>query len=150
MVAIMESASGIKNRIVCQNASIQPKVKLMKLTDNVPILMVDDQVENLRALEAVLDSPGLTLVRAQSGHEALQLVLRHDFALVLLDVQMPVMDGFEVAESLRLNPRTRHIPIIFVTAGMNDLNLQFRGYQLGAVDYLIRVQPEFDTSQKPY
>lgn len=110
----------------------------MKLTDNVPILMVDDQVENLRALEAVLDSPGLTLVRAQSGAEALQLVLHHDFALVLLDVQMPVMDGFEVAESLRLNPRTRHIPIIFVTAGMNDLNLQFKGYQLGAVDYLIK------------
>ncbi len=122
----------------------------MKLTDNVPILMVDDQLENLRALEAVLDGPGLTLVRAQSGKEALQLVLHHDFALVLLDVQMPVMDGFEVAELLRQNPQTRHIPIIFVTAGMNDLNLQFRGYQLGAVDYLIRVQPEFDTSQKPY
>ena len=80
------------------------------------ILVVDDHRENLIALEAILDADGRNLVMAQSGNEALSLALKHDFALVLLDVQMPEMDGFEVAELMRKNKKTRHIPIIFVTA----------------------------------
>ncbi len=110
----------------------------MLAADTVPILIVDDRPENLIAMDAILDQPGLSLVKAQSGNEALRLVLRHDFALVLLDVQMPDMDGFETAELLRINPKTRHIPIIFVTAGMKDLRLQFKGYELGAVDYMMK------------
>jgi DNA-binding response OmpR family regulator len=80
----------------------------------------------------------LDLVKAQSGNDALRLSLKQDFALVLLDVQMPGMSGFETAELMRANPKTRHLPIIFVTAGMNDAQLQFKGYELGAVDYLIK------------
>lgn len=107
-------------------------------SDNVAILLVDDRPENLAALEAVLDFPGLDLVKAESGNDALRLSLKQEFALVLLDVQMPGMSGFETAELMRSNPKTKHLPIIFVTAGMNDAQLQFKGYELGAVDYLIK------------
>ena len=108
------------------------------MSDKVAILLVDDRPENLAALEAVLDFEGLDLVKAKSGNDALRLTLKQDFALVLLDVQMPGMSGFETAELMRSNPKTRHVPIIFVTAGMNDAQLQFTGYELGAVDYLIK------------
>lgn len=106
------------------------------MNDNVAVLLVDDRPENLTALEAVLDFPGLDLVKAESGNDALRLSLKQDFALVLLDVQMPGMSGFETAELMRSNPKTKHLPIIFVTAGMNDTRLLFKGYELGAVDYL--------------
>ena len=106
--------------------------------EKVSILLVDDRPENLAALEAVLEPLQLELVSAGSGNEALKLSLKHDFALVLLDVQMPGMSGFETAELMRANPKTRHRPIIFVTAGMSDTHLQFKGYELGAVDYLIK------------
>ena len=102
------------------------------------ILIVDDKPENLVALEAVLGDDGLNLVKASSGNDALRHTLKQDFALVLLDVQMPGMDGFETAELMRSNPKTRHLPIIFVTAGMKDIQLQFKGYELGSVDYLIK------------
>ena len=100
--------------------------------------MVDDRPENLLSLEALLSDQGYKLVSALSGNEALRLTLKQDFALVLLDVQMPEMDGFETAELMRANPKTRHIPIIFVTAGMKDLKFQFKGYDSGAVDYLAK------------
>lgn len=106
--------------------------------EDVAVLLVDDRTENLAALEAVLNHQELNLVKAQSGNDALRLSLKQDFALVLLDVQMPGMSGFETAELMRANPKTRHLPIIFVTAGMNDAQLQFKGYELGAVDYLIK------------
>ena len=110
----------------------------------VPILMVDDRQENLLSLEALLSDQGYKLVSALSGNEALRLTLKQDFALVLLDVQMPEMDGFEIAELMRANPKTRHIPIIFVTAGMKDLKFQFKGYDSGAVDYLAKpIEPMF-------
>src|SRR5689334_23770404 len=80
------------------------------------ILLVDDRPENLVALEALLDGPGVNLVTAQSGAEALKRLLARDFALILLDVQMPGMDGFETAELIRQRDRSRHTPIIFVTA----------------------------------
>ena len=106
----------------------------------IPVLLVDDRQENLTALEALLEDMSLPLplqlVKATSGNEALRQSLRHDFAVVLLDVQMPEMDGLETAELLRANPRTRHLPIIFVTAGLHDRVRQFKGYEMGAVDFL--------------
>jgi PAS domain S-box-containing protein len=106
----------------------------------IPILMVDDRPENLTALEALLADLDLDLelVMASSGNEALRHSLRADFALILLDVQMPGMDGMETATLLRANPKTRHLPIIFITAGLNEKSYLFRGYESGAVDYLIK------------
>ena len=102
------------------------------------ILLVDDHRENLIALEAILEAPGRQLVMATSGNEALQLALKHDFSLVLLDVQMPEMDGFEVAQLLRQGKKTRTIPIIFVTAISKEHKYVFKGYECGAVDYLFK------------
>ncbi|MBA5690279.1 hybrid sensor histidine kinase/response regulator [Rugamonas apoptosis] len=106
----------------------------------VPVLLVDDRRENLAALAALLADfdLGLELVCAESGNEALRLSLRHEFALVLMDVQMPDMNGMETATLLRANPKTRQLPIVFVTAGMAEQPHQFAGYELGAVDYLIK------------
>jgi len=106
------------------------------LSQTVPILLVDDRPENLIVLEGLLSDQGYELIKALSGNEALHMALKQDFALVLLDVLMPVMDGFETAELLRANPKTRHIPIIFVTAVMKDS--QFKGYDVGAIDYLMK------------
>lgn len=100
------------------------------------ILIVDDRKENLIALDALLQSLNVEILQANSGNEALAKVLDHEFALVLLDVQMPEMDGFEVAELMRINPSTQRIPIIFVTAISKEEEYHFKGYQLGAVDYL--------------
>jgi PAS domain S-box-containing protein len=113
------------------------------LAARVEILLVDDRPENLLALEAILDPLGHTLVRAQSGEEALRAVLQHDFACILLDVQMPGMNGFEVARIVKSRERTRHIPIIFLTAISKEDEYVFTGYSVGAVDYLFKpFQPE--------
>jgi PAS domain S-box-containing protein len=105
----------------------------------VSILLVDDRPENLFALKAMLSSRDNRLVTASSGKEALSLLLlRDDFALVLLDVSMPAMDGFEVASRMKQSERTRHIPIVFVTAVANDASHMSKGYSVGAVDYLIK------------
>lgn len=110
----------------------------MPITGKPLILLVDDRVENLISLESVLENLDTETYRALSGNEALALTLKHDFALVLLDVQMPEMDGFETAELMRSNPKTRHLPIIFLTAGMKESQWQFKGYDSGAVDYLTK------------
>ena len=102
------------------------------------VLIVDDTPENLVALEVVLDDVDCTLVTANSGNEALSKLLKQEFALVLLDVQMPGMDGFEVAELMRNNKRTANVPIIFVTANSRDERNMRKGYQSGAVDYLFK------------
>jgi CheY-like chemotaxis protein len=102
------------------------------------ILIVDDREENLVTLEGILENPELNIVKAHSGNEALSLMLEYDFAMVLLDVQMPEMDGFETAEIMRSNERTKHIPIIFITAISKQREHVFRGYQTGAVDYLYK------------
>jgi signal transduction histidine kinase len=109
----------------------------------ISILLVDDRSENLRALEALLDPLGYQLVLARSGEEALRCVLRDDFAVILLDVQMPSMDGFETAELIRGRDRSRNTPIIFLTAvNTSDLHIS-RGYIAGAVDYLLKpIVPE--------
>ncbi|MBW8732886.1 MAG: response regulator, partial [Asticcacaulis sp.] len=104
----------------------------------VPFLLVDDRPENLLSLEALLRRDGLQFLKATSGVEALEILLRHEVALALLDVQMPEMDGFELAETMRGNERTRRIPIIFLTAGIGDRYRRFRGYDAGAVDYLAK------------
>ena len=106
------------------------------MTEPPKFLLVDDLEENLLALEALLAREGLELHRARSGEEALELILAHEYALALLDVQMPGMDGFELAEIMRANPRSQHIPIIFLTAGSGDAARKFHGYEAGAVDFI--------------
>jgi response regulator RpfG family c-di-GMP phosphodiesterase len=102
------------------------------------ILMVDDTPENLYSLEAILEAPGRNLIKANSGPEGLKALLKNDISLVLLDVQMPGMDGFEVAEIMRSNPKTKNVPIVFVTAISKDQKYVFKGYQTGAIDYLFK------------
>ncbi len=102
------------------------------------ILIVDDRPENLLVLEGLLEKMDCNIFKAFSGNDALGLMLDHDFALVLMDVQMPEMDGFETAELMRGSERTRHVPIIFVTAINKEQWHIFKGYELGAVDYLFK------------
>src|SRR5688572_29807671 len=109
----------------------------------VDVLTVDDTPANLRSLEVLMADMGANIVTASSGDEALRLLLDRDFALILLDVQMPGMDGYETASLIRMRERTRHIPIIFITAyNRSEVNVT-RGYELGAVDYLFKpIVPE--------
>ncbi len=109
---------------------------MMGESQPIKFLLVDDLEENLLALKALLQRDGLAFETARSGEEALELLLIHDFALALLDVQMPGMDGFELAEFMRGNERSSHIPIIFVTAGSAAPVRRFRGYEAGAVDFI--------------
>src|SRR5580704_3772223 len=106
------------------------------------ILLVDDSAENLVSLEAALEGLGQIVVTARSGKEALRHLLDADFAAVLLDVKMPEMDGFQTAELIRARKRSRHTPILFLTAYKSDEHL-FRGYDMGAVDFLFKpIVPE--------
>ena len=114
----------------------------MSDVQKVKILVVDDKPEKLLAVEAVLDGVDQTVVFARSGPEALRLLLAEKFAVILLDVNMPGMDGFETAELIRQHPRSEHTPIIFLTAFPDD-TFATRGYSLGAVDYILTpVVPE--------
>lgn len=111
-------------------------------------LLVDDVAENLIALSALLQRDDVEILTARSGMEALELLLIHDVALALVDVQMPGMDGFELAELIRGSERTRHIPLIFVTAGARDQYRLFKGYETGAVDFLYKpIDPHVLTSK---
>lgn len=101
-------------------------------------LLVDDLEENLLALAALLQRNDVEILTARSGAEALELLLVHDFALAFLDVQMPDMDGFELAELMRGSERTRHVPLIFVTAGAREQQRLFKGYESGAVDFIYK------------
>ena len=110
---------------------------------DISILVVDDVEQNLIAIEALLAAPGIRICKAASGIEALEILLVQEVALILLDVQMPNMNGFELAELVRGNPQTRSIPLIFMTAAINEPQRSFRGYQAGAVDYLYKpVHPD--------
>lgn len=102
------------------------------------ILIVDDRPENLLVMESLLEHMECNIFKANSGNEALSHMLDKDFALVLMDVQMPGMDGFETAELMRGRKKTRHIPIIFVTAISKEQKCIFKGYEVGAVDYLFK------------
>lgn len=110
----------------------------MESHDRINLLLVDDHVENLLALESILASPELNIVKASSGREALRFLLRESFALILMDVQMPDLNGIQTAELIRQNSRTRHIPIIFLTAHGDMKTRVFEGYHVGAVDYLFK------------
>jgi PAS domain S-box-containing protein len=111
--------------------------------DKVDILLVDDRPENLLALEAILEPLGQRLTRAQSGEAALRCLLEQDFAVILLDVQMPGMNGFETARMIKSRERTKNIPIIFLTAISKESAYVFKGYSVGAVDYMFKpFQPE--------
>ncbi|MGH8595729.1 MAG: response regulator, partial [Gammaproteobacteria bacterium] len=102
------------------------------------ILLVDDEPRNLLALHELLDAPDRNLMHAQSGDEALREVLKHDFAVILLDVRMPDLDGFETAKLIRSRVRSQQTPIIFVTGVYEDIKSVSRGYQVGAVDYILK------------
>jgi PAS domain S-box-containing protein len=111
--------------------------------EQVDILLVDDRPENLLALEAILESLGQRLVRARSGEDALRCLLEREFAVILLDVQMPGMNGFETAQMIKSRERTKFVPIIFLTAISKDQEYVFKGYSVGAVDYMFKpFQPE--------
>jgi CheY-like chemotaxis protein len=115
-----------------------PAAATTEATDKVHILLVDDRVENLVALEAILGSLEHDLVPARSGEEALKALLTREFAVILLDASMPGMDGFETATRIKRREKTRDIPIIFLTALNNEPQHAFRGYEVGAVDYLTK------------
>jgi len=116
--------------------------------ENAKILLVDDKPENLLALDSLLRREGVEIHRANSGVEALELLLQHEYAVALVDVQMPDMDGFELAELMRGTERTRPVPIIFVTAGAHSAQKTFQGYDSGAVDFLNKpLDPHVVTSK---
>jgi len=102
------------------------------------VLIVDDLPENLRALNALVRADDRVVHQARNGEEALALLLEHEFALAIVDVQMPGMDGFELAELMRGTGKTRHIPIVFVSAAGKELDYAFKGYETGAVDFLYK------------
>jgi CheY-like chemotaxis protein len=108
------------------------------VTERANILLVDDHPENLVALEAVLSSLDQVLVTAGSGEEALRALLKDDFALILLDAQMPGMDGFETAAQIKARARTKDVPIIFLTAADSDHRHAYRGYSVGGADYITK------------
>src|SRR5262245_39039574 len=108
----------------------------MPQLENIKVLVVDDLPEKLLVYRSVLEEPGIELVEARSGPEALRQLLTNDFAVILLDVNMPDMDGFETAALIRSRKRTAHTPIIFVTAYADELHA-IKGYSYGAVDYIL-------------
>lgn len=108
------------------------------MTAPVRFLIVDDIAENLVALEAILRRDGLEVLPARSAAEALEVLLAHDVALAICDVQMPEVDGFELVEMMRGSPRTQHVPVILVTAALADAQRTFKGYEAGAVDFLFK------------
>jgi len=112
------------------------------------ILIVDDIPANLLALESILEQPALNIIKANSGPEALAYLLEHEFALILLDVQMPNMDGLEFAELVRGTQKTKHVPIIFITANDQDMDTIRRAYSIGAVDFLFKPLDEIILKNK--
>jgi PAS domain S-box-containing protein len=124
-----------------QDRAAQPAAGHAATNGHVPskvnILLVDDRADKLLAVEAIIEPLGQNIVKARSGKEALRHLLNQDFAVILLDVAMPGMDGFETASLIRKRPRTEHTPIIFITSISNSEANVFQGYSLGAVDYII-------------
>lgn len=118
--------------------SLKERIIATEIKEKINILLVDDHPENLLALEAVLDAPHYHLIKANSGKEALKWLLDEDAAVILLDVHMPVLDGFETAALIKEREKTRHIPIIFLTAVNKADRYVFKGYNVGAVDYILK------------
>lgn len=125
--------------MITQNWDQQEQV----IADDVKILIVDDRPENLQALKAILTGQDRRLIAANSGREAIYKLLQDEFALILLDVMMPEIDGFELARLIKTREKTRNVPIIFLTAIATDIEHIFKGYSVGAVDYLSKpLEPE--------
>jgi CheY-like chemotaxis protein len=110
----------------------------VSVAERAKALLVDDRRDNLLALEAILQGLPVQAVAVESGEAALKQLLVDDFAVILLDAQMPNMDGFETAGHIKRRERTRHVPILFLTAADRDAQLALRGYAVGAVDYLTK------------
>jgi len=126
-----------------QDLEAEPRAAEEQALEKAKILLVDDEPKSLFALQELLSTLGQNLMVAQSGEEALRLALKNDFAVILLDVRMPGIDGFETARLIRSRERSRSTPIIFLTAAADEMNSMFRGYEVGAVDYLMKpVVPE--------
>jgi signal transduction histidine kinase len=124
-------------------ADFKPEAAATEAALQAKILLVDDEPKSLFALQELLSQLGQNLMIAQSGEEALRLALKNDFAVILLDVRMPGIDGFETARLIRNRERSRLTPIIFLTAAADEMASMFRGYEVGAVDYLMKpVVPE--------
>ncbi|MGZ3241821.1 MAG: response regulator, partial [Burkholderiaceae bacterium] len=124
--------------------------KKMVSPDGVPasILIVDDTPAKLESIAAVISSMGLEVTKASSARDALRYLLKQDFAVILLDVKMPIMDGFETATLIHGRPRSAHTPIIFITAEADSDSDRFRGYTMGAVDYIFSpILPEVLTAK---
>lgn len=130
------SLDGIAHFLLQLNDDLQSP--LLPKNDRVKILLVDDLKDNLLALEGVLRREDLDIFKVKSGTEALELMIVHEFALALIDVQMPVMSGFELAELMRGTKKTKNVPIIFVTATAKERSFSFKGYESGAVDFLLK------------
>ena len=131
------------NSAVDPVAASRPPASPEALTSLANILLVDDEPKSLYALQELLSTLGENLLTAASGEEALRLALKNDFAVILLDVRMPGIDGFETARLIRNRERSRLTPIIFLTAAADEMTSMFRGYEVGAVDYLMKpVVPE--------
>jgi phosphoserine phosphatase RsbU/P len=128
--------TSVDSRVMTRSSPFTPQSSLSLDVPLVKVLLVDDQPENLLALEAVLKTAEVSVVKARSGLEALRSLLNEDFALILMDVRMPGMDGFETAALIRQRKRSQHTPIIFLTAVETDNVQMFKGYSLGAVDYM--------------
>ena len=116
----------------------------MSVEQDIKILLVDDRKEDILSLEVILSTPNYKFEKATSGRDALRILLKEqDFAIILIDVQMPMLDGLETAQLIRESEKLRHIPIIFLTANIDRPNNVFKGYQAGAVDFMIKpVVPE--------
>src|SRR5580698_5599270 len=113
------------------------------MSDTINILLVDDEQRNLDALEAILDDPGYQLLRADDADKALRMLLAHDVAAIVLDIKMPVVSGFELAQLIKGTKKFRQIPIVFLTAHLLDDRDVLTGYGTGAVDYLTKpVNPQ--------
>lgn len=144
MLAVMKKWTEPKNSIKKLNDTVldpiffQKEEREQKWDKKVNILLVDDRKENLLSLEAVLDSPRYRLVCVQSGEEALRCVLKEEFALILLDVQMPGLNGFETAKLIKQREKSKNIPIIFVTAISKATEHVLEGYESGAIDYIFK------------
>jgi signal transduction histidine kinase len=137
------SISTASSGIIPSSTFSDPKEKVQTVHETVKILLVDNEPGGLLALEAVLEPLGQKLITARSGAEALRQLLAHDFALILLDIRMPELDGFQTAALIRERERSRHTPIIFLTASYESEVQVFRGYAVGAVDYVFKpLQPE--------
>lgn len=131
-------ADGSPPVLTATKRPVQPDPGFYPGVDRMNILIVDDRPENLLALEAILEPLGENLVRANSGEDALRELLQRDFAVILLDVQMPGMNGLETAQFIKARERSRSIPILFLTAINKEDSYVFKAYEVGAVDYLFK------------